>query len=273
VEDHSCGVVGLLGGCVGGSILCWGFKTITINIHIDRMSKSKMEVIKEQNKIKKLILDEKLDHLFEVLFKFNEDNAINEFVNNIKYMQHKESDETKKEFYNIIKNTYNSVKLIYDAPFESYCIDTEMGWDFHLFTFNMTKSFIIPKEVVDAMRALNLKSIKTKYTQIDIDNNTNEDKWGFMYQIDNSKNDIYNNIYGCIVPKLDDEYNNVIKKMNLLKKKVEKQDEKERVDKRDPLPYNKFVLLIKEFNSDCFTFEDIKKIFWDSHRINVLKVD
>jgi hypothetical protein len=227
-----------------------------------------LEIYKEQNKIKKLILDQKLDRLFEGLYNFNDRIAKNEFISYITNREEKEKDENNKNQYKIIKNLYNLVSPTFVIYINDIGVDLENGCDFHIGSGNMCKDFITPQSILDAMKILNLKKINTKYTELDIDNEN-----GFLCERDNSnKNRIYNNIYGCIVPTIEDDYVNIIKKMNSIIKKVEKQDEKEDLNDKDLMNYNKFVVLFKDFKSDVFTLDDIRKIF-GKHRIHLIKVD
>lgn len=228
-----------------------------------------LEFYKEQNKIKKLLLDKKLDKLFYELFDFNEGALKSEFVNYINGKEKKENDENKKAQYKIIKTLYNQVSPNRYSHFDSYHIDTEMGWDFHLFRDGgLCLLFDLPKDISDAMKNLNVDSIVSKFTELNIGNN-NEDIWGYLSYI-NAKEEAYYNIYGCIVPTLGDDYIYILKKINLLKKKVAKQDEKDNL--QNVYSPNRFVLFINDFVSDSITFDDVKNIF-DSHHIHLLKVN
>jgi hypothetical protein len=233
-----------------------------------------LDFYKEQNKIKKLILDKKLDKLFIELFDFNEKALKNEFVNYIKNKEEKETDENNKAQYKIIKTLYNHVSPKRDCHFDNYHIDTEMGWDFHLYRdSSVCLLFDLPKIISDAMKNLNVDSITSKFTKLNNGDN-NEDTheyWGYLNQITiDDDTDANYNIYGCIVPTLGDDYINILKKINLLKKKVAKQDEKENL--HDVYSLNRFVVLINDFVSDSITFDDVKKIFWETHRIHLLKI-
>lgn len=239
------------------------FFMATVNSE-SKKNKSKQFYI-EQNKIKKLILDEKLDKKLTQHFFFKNEGILKrEFSIYIQTLEDKETDTKRKEYYSVIKTLYKNVSPTLEnvEQYQGHYTDTKLGWDFELFGHDQVKAFDVPENIVDAIKGLGLSQICSHYTEI------RDDSEGYLHE-DYIKKEIYNMLYGCIVPILDEDYINVIKKMNNLIKDTIKEDAKEEYNSKT---HNTYILIINEFCSESLTLENIKNIF-RNHGIHLFTID